>query len=76
MLIQNSIVLWNYLYLSEYLANLNDDEERNDAARSILNGSVLTWRHINLHGEYDFTTDAANDKTFDLKRILALSIAR
>ena len=74
MLIQNAIVLWNYLYLSEYLVNLNDVEERANAAQSILNGSVLTWRHINLHGEYDFTRDSANDDKFDLDRILALSI--
>lgn len=74
MLIQNAIVLWNYLYLSEYLANLKDTAERADAAQSILNGSVLTWRHINLHGEYDFTMDSANDDRFDLDRILALSI--
>jgi len=74
MLIQNAIVLWNYLYLSEYLANLKDIEERASAAQSILNGSVLTWRHINLHGEYNFTRDSANDDKFDLDRILALSI--
>ncbi|CAQ81955.1 Tn3-like element ISVsa19 family transposase [Aliivibrio salmonicida] len=74
MLIQNSIVLWNYLYLSQYLANLNGVEERTNAAQSILNGSVLTWRHINLHGQYDFTRDSANDDEFDLERILALLI--
>ena len=74
MLIQNSIVLWNYLYLSQYLANLKDVEERTNAAQSILNGSVLTWRHINLHGQYDFTRDSANDDEFDLDRILALLI--
>ncbi len=74
MLIQNAIVLWNYLYLSEYLANLKNASERADAAQSILNGSVLTWCHINLHGEYDFTMDSANDDRFDLDRILALSV--
>ncbi|MFM2666670.1 Tn3 family transposase [Vibrio mediterranei] len=75
MLIQNAIVLWNYLYLSEYLANLQNLEERTKATKSILNGSVLTWRHINLHGEYDFTQGAANEEKFDIERILALSIA-
>ena len=74
MLIQNSIVLWNYLYLSQYLTHLKDADERANAVQSILNGSVLTWRHINLHGQYDFTRDSANDDEFDLTRILALSI--
>jgi hypothetical protein len=74
MLIQNAIVLWNYLYLSEYLANFKDLDERMNAAQSILNGSVLTWRHINLHGEYDFSQDSANDDKFALDKILALTI--
>ena len=76
MLIQNAIVLWNYLYLSEYLVNLEDKSERAKAAESMLNGSVLTWKHINLHGEYDFTREAVNDTQFDIERILALSISR
>jgi len=76
MLIQNSIVLWNYLYLSEYLTKIPDQREREDAAQSILNGSVLTWRHINLHGEYDFRRNAANDEKFDLDKILALTITK
>ena len=43
-------------------------------SNSILNGSVLTWRHINLHGEYNFYRKSANDPTFDVERILALTI--
>ena len=76
MLIQNAIVLWNYLYLSEYLSKIPDLREREEVAKSILNGSVLTWRHINLHGEYDFRRDAANDEKFDLDKILSLTITK
>lgn len=76
MLIQNAIVLWNYLYLSEHLLNIHDEAARAKTAESMLNGSVLTWKHINLHGEYDFTRDATNDTMFDIERILALSINR
>ena len=74
MLIQNAIVLWNYLYLSEYLANLTDKQEKENATQSILSGSVLTWRHINLHGEYHFERESANDPTFDVNKILSLTI--
>jgi len=28
---------------------------------SIQNGSVVTWRHINLHGEYDFSEEKTQD---------------
>lgn len=42
-------------------------------AALISQGSVITWRHINLHGEYDFRRRAANAELFDMDKILALS---
>jgi TnpA family transposase len=72
-LIQNSIVLWNYLYLSQLLVNCIDQKEREDMVSLIRNGSVITWRHINLHGEFDFRRNAANDALFDIEKILLLS---
>lgn len=65
-LIQNAIVLWNYLYLSQLLANCQDEQERNEMVSMIKNGSVLTWRHVNLHGEYDFRRQASNESRFDM----------
>ncbi len=73
-LIQNAIVLWNYLYLSELLANTVDPEQRKQMLAFIKKGSIMTWQHINLHGEYDFSKQAANDRAFDLEKILALKI--
>jgi hypothetical protein len=43
--------------------------------QTIIDGSILTWRHVNLQGEYDFRRKAANDMTFDLPSILALKLA-
>lgn len=74
-LIQNAIVLWNYLYLSQLLANCIDDNERNEMISSIKNCSVIIWRHINLHGEYDFKRKAANETLFDMAKIMALQLA-
>lgn len=74
-LIQNAIVLWNYLYLSQLLTNCVDDNERNEMVEMIKNGSVLTWRHINLYGEYDFNRLPANDFAFNMSKILALKVA-
>lgn len=73
-LIQNAIVLWNYLYLSDVLINTTDEDERNDLIQSIGRGSVLTWRHVNLRGEYDFSKPAANDRQFDFEKILSFKI--
>ncbi len=73
--IQNCIVLWNYLYLSQVLVEQPDKDARMSLLQTIKRSSVICWRHINLHGEYDFTV--ANDSVgmvFDLDRIKKLSI--
>jgi len=74
-LIQNAIVLWNYLYLSEIIIQTRSEEDKAIIIDSILNGSVLSWAHVNLQGEYDFLKYAANDPQFDLDKILMLKIA-
>ena len=74
-LIQNIIVLWNYLYLSQLLVNNANVGERTDMLASIKRGSVITWQHINLQGEYDFTKHATNDNRFNLEKILELKAA-
>lgn len=73
--IQNCIVLWNYLYLSQMLAEQQDKSEKELLLQTIKKSSVITWRHINFHGEYDFTS-AANDASvwFNLNKIKSLLI--
>ena len=72
-LIQNSIVLWNYLFLSQKLTLCND-EDRADLVNAILTGSVISWFHVNLKGTYNFMRSAANDSRFDIEDILALKL--
>ena len=60
-LIKNSIVCWNYLYLSQKLAETNDPKQKEIFLEAIRNGSVLTWLHINLLGEYDFSDEKLKD---------------
>ena len=74
-MIQKIIVLWNYLYLSQLLVNNANVGERIDMLASIKRGSVITWQHINLQGEYDFTKHATNDNRFNLEKILELKAA-
>ncbi len=73
-LIQNAIVLWNYLYLSQLLVNNNDEKQKEQMIRSIKSGSATVWQHVNLHGEYDFTKNQANDIMFEMGKILKLNI--
>ena len=73
-LIQNAIVLWNTLYLSQRLSSTSNTEEQREMLNAITGGSLLTWQHVNLQGEYDFRQIAANDDPFDMKQILAFRL--
>lgn len=75
-LLQNSIVLWNYLRLSQLLATTESASKRAEFLEIIKNGSIMTWAHINMLGEYDFRSKpASNESIFDIEKILAWSAA-
>lgn len=75
MLIQNAIILWNYLYMSQFVINNPNIEERKSMIGLMIRGSATVWRHINFQGEYDFTRYANNDVKFNMAEILALNAA-
>ncbi len=54
-LIQNSVILWNYLYISKKIEDTKSYEEREQIIKAIKNSSIIHWSHINFYGEYDFT---------------------
>lgn len=60
-LIKNAIVCWNYLYFSRMLAEEKNDERRAVMIEAIRNGSMATWAHFNLHGEFDFSDERMVD---------------
>lgn len=72
-LIQNAIVLWNYLYISQRLVNCNNDKERNEMVGKVKEGSMINWGHINLHGEFDLR-QAVGGIQFDMGKILSLKL--
>lgn len=72
--LQNSIILWNYLQLSESLIHCENDEEREANINIIKNGTVMVWQHINMYGEYDFAAYKASNDTFDMDKIMDLQI--
>jgi len=73
-LIQNSIVLWNYLKISQVLANTEDEETFKSILESVKNSSVMTWQHINMHGEYDFEQVQKEGSFFDMTKIDSLQL--
>lgn len=60
-LIKNAIVCWNYLYLSRQLAAEKNEERKAELIEAIRNGSAATWKHFNLHGEFDFSDERMVD---------------
>lgn len=73
-LIKNSIICWNYLYLSKLLGEAETEEKRKALLEAIKNGSIVCWQHINLHGEYDFSDEKMQDSVgLDLPKIVGLT---
>jgi hypothetical protein len=60
-LIKNAIICWNYLYLSRLYAAMPDEGKKEQLLNAIRNGSIATWRHFNLHGEFDFSDEKMLD---------------
>lgn len=74
-LIRNAIICWNYLYLSQLLAEEAEEERRQALLAALRNGSIVLWHHLNLHGEYDFSEEKLQDSVgLDLPKILAVDV--
>jgi TnpA family transposase len=74
-IIQNCIVLWNYLTLTKQMMDATE-EERNDIITIVTNGSIFTWAHINMLGIYDFSgLVAKNDSQYNIEELLGFRAA-
>ena len=60
-LIKNCIICWNYLYLSQKFAEIDDAVKREEFLQALTHGSAASWRHVNLLGEYDFSEERLKD---------------
>ena len=60
-LIRNSIICWNYLYLAWRLERSPDAEARENLLGMIADHSPMSWAHINMLGEYDFSDEKLRD---------------
>ena len=60
-LIKNSIICWNYLYLTRKLEEARTLEEREKILQTMALHSPQTWWFINMLGEYDFSQDKLQD---------------
>ena len=72
-LIQNAIILWNYLFISEKLSQITNHVELQKQINLLKNSSMMSWQHINLHGKYDFDIEV-NTTPFDMTAAKSLNI--
>lgn len=73
-LIQNAIILWNYLYATERLAELQDQDEREELKRRLSRGQMIAWAHVNLTGTFIFPRHKGATQRFDLKALLDVDL--
>ena len=73
-ILQNSIILWNYLFLSDYYNKLDNDDERRAVSEMISKGSVIAWKHINMMGIFDFDHDIPNSFNSSIKQMMGLKM--
>jgi TnpA family transposase len=66
-LIQNAIILWNYMYITKKLQQAPNQKEKDDIIAILKNSSIVHWSHINFYGEYDFTRSSKR-----IHRLIAL----
>jgi hypothetical protein len=60
----------NYIELTKIIMR-SDVDERALLLENILSASILTWRHVNLHGTYDFSNFlSANDPDYSLDDVI------
>jgi TnpA family transposase len=75
-LIENAIICWNYLYLSQKVIDTKTEKEKQNLLEAIKSGSVVAWQHVNLQGEYDFSEEILkNSIKFQLPELMELKIA-
>ena len=60
-LVKNAIVCWNYLLLEHRLSQAPNDEAKAEIRTAVVNHSIISWAHINLLGEYDFSDEKLRD---------------
>ena len=74
-LIENAIICWNYLYLTQLILSAETSEQRQNLVNIIKNGSPVVWRHINLQGEYDFSEEKLKESIrFQLPELLKVQV--
>ena len=62
--------------MSQLIYKTETEKGKQEMVSTIKNGFIMTWQHINLQGEYDFSEKTLeNSYDFRLTEILDLKVA-
>lgn len=76
-LIQNNIIGYNYLIVSQKVLDTPEGKQREALLAQIKRSSMAAWHHIYMDGEYDFSDERVNTITkFPLSKILGLKLTQ
>ena len=74
-LIENNIIGYNYLLVSQKVTNTPEGKQREALLKQIKRSSMAAWHHIYMDGEYDFSDERVNTITqFPLAKIFGLKL--
>lgn len=61
-LIKNAVICWNYLYLAGRIEKAEGEEAKENLRRIVASRSPMSWAHVNMLGEYDFSDEKLKDE--------------
>jgi len=74
-LVQNAVLAWNYMYVSEKIVSASSYYEKSKIVTLAQKGSPIFWKHLNFYGNYDFSHDSMKCRfNFDYRALKALKI--
>jgi TnpA family transposase len=74
-LVQNSVLAWNYLYVSKRIATAKSYYEKSRIVSLAQSGSPIFWKHLNFYGNYDYGSESLRCKfNFDFRALKALKV--
>jgi TnpA family transposase len=73
-LVQNAIICWNYLYLTKQVVG-TVEPGRGVLVDLISRSSPVSWQHVNMQGEFDFSEESLRDSIeFNLDELIGASM--
>lgn len=74
-LIKNCLICWNYMYLSQRLLDAKDNKEKQYIISRILETSVVSWQHFQIHGKFDLSDrQLVDSRDFNVSKMFNPSI--